>query len=406
MFFWASVMATHWVQAPCAARAGCKICTRWVLIGSCSRWRGSCHSHKRMTSSSDPLPTPWPQNPVPVLSLSSSSSFSLSFHPFLQSFLLFLLLSFVGLSCKCSCWPPILVVLRSLPKSNKHSWSSSSPSLSVCVSRGEPCCGIFLFFPFLFPQILRVLIRGISTSPTALLSCFFSTLLGFSTSDLAYKTFYHNVFAHSSTHCTVALQANDVMHQFRQVHLPQSNKKQSKPGLQRCSSWHGQYKVVTLASQSARDQEEVGSGSFQRSLAPPEVPEWSPLPSPWFWTFVAEGSVLKVRHQPSMRSSDGSLLRLLKFFQVCKKASQLALLCCAKHFFSQKDRDRCGPPSTLALFSWLSGMSDFSQSSWRSFFIHPASFLSSAILKSFEELCRSTRRACSHAKATLCCRHC
>ena len=50
-------------------------------------------------------------------------------------------------------------MLRSLPKSNKHSWSSS-PSLSVCVHRGEPCCGIFLFFPFL-PQIPRVSIRGV-----------------------------------------------------------------------------------------------------------------------------------------------------------------------------------------------------------------------------------------------------
>ena len=77
----------------------------------------------------------------------SSSSFSLSFHPFLQSFLLFLLLSFVGLSCKCSCWPPILVVLRSLPKSNKHSWSSS-PSLSVCVHRGESAVGLSFPFPF------------------------------------------------------------------------------------------------------------------------------------------------------------------------------------------------------------------------------------------------------------------
>ena len=65
-----------------------------------------------------------------------------------------------GLSCKCSCWPPILVVLRSIPKANKRSLSSLT-SLSVCVSRGEPCCGIFLFFPFLFPQIPRVSIRGI-----------------------------------------------------------------------------------------------------------------------------------------------------------------------------------------------------------------------------------------------------
>ena len=57
-----------------------------------------------------------------------------------------------GLSCKCSCWPPILVVLRSLPKSNKRSLSSL-PSLSVCVSRGESVVGSS--FPFL-PQIPRL----------------------------------------------------------------------------------------------------------------------------------------------------------------------------------------------------------------------------------------------------------
>ena len=66
--FLGSVWRAHWVQAPCAARAGCKICTRWVLIGSRSRWRGSCHSHKRRTS--NPCLPLWPQIPVPVLSLS------------------------------------------------------------------------------------------------------------------------------------------------------------------------------------------------------------------------------------------------------------------------------------------------------------------------------------------------
>ena len=73
----------------------------------------------------------------------SSSSFSLLFHPFLQSFLLFLLLSCVGLSCKCSCWPPILVVLRSLPKSNKHSLVVVSFVVGVRASWGT-CCGSFL----------------------------------------------------------------------------------------------------------------------------------------------------------------------------------------------------------------------------------------------------------------------
>ena len=89
-----------------------------------------------------------PLTPDPSPSSLSLSFFilSLSFHPFLQSFLLFLRLSFVGLSCKCSCWPPILVVLRSLPKSNKTVPSSPSPSLSVCVHRGESAVG--LPFPF------------------------------------------------------------------------------------------------------------------------------------------------------------------------------------------------------------------------------------------------------------------
>ena len=71
---------------------------------------------------------------------------------------MFLLLSFVGISCKCSCWPPILVVLRSLPKSNKHSLSSSVPSLSVYVNRGETAVGL----PFPVSPIPRVFIRGIS----------------------------------------------------------------------------------------------------------------------------------------------------------------------------------------------------------------------------------------------------
>ena len=94
----------------------------------------------------------YPLTPEPSpSSLSLFFSFSLSFHPFLQSFLLFLLLSFVGLSCKCSCWPPILVVLRSLPKSNKHSLVVY-PSLSVCVHRGEPVVGSFFSSPFSSPK--------------------------------------------------------------------------------------------------------------------------------------------------------------------------------------------------------------------------------------------------------------
>ena len=42
-------------------------------------------------------------------------------------------------------------MLRSLPKSNKHSWSSS-PSLSVCVHRGESAVGSFFSSPFSSPK--------------------------------------------------------------------------------------------------------------------------------------------------------------------------------------------------------------------------------------------------------------
>ena len=142
-------MRTHWVQARARQGRTRSDLTRRALIGFRGQWRGSCHGHKRRTSQS-PLSCLLP----PLLPSLSSSSFSLSFHPFLQSFLLFLLLSFIGLSCKCSCWPPILVVLRSLPKSNKHSWSSS-PSLSVCVHRGELVVDLS-FLSLSLPQIPRV----------------------------------------------------------------------------------------------------------------------------------------------------------------------------------------------------------------------------------------------------------
>ena len=55
---------------------------RWLVPAAADVRRGSCHGHKRRTSSS--VPTPWPQIPVPVFSLSSSSfslSLSLSFDP-------------------------------------------------------------------------------------------------------------------------------------------------------------------------------------------------------------------------------------------------------------------------------------------------------------------------------------
>ena len=57
-------------------------------------------------------------------------------------------LSSRGFSCECSSWPPILVVLRSLPKSNKHYFVFFSFVVGVRASRGI-CCGSF--FPFL-PQ--------------------------------------------------------------------------------------------------------------------------------------------------------------------------------------------------------------------------------------------------------------
>ena len=176
-----SVMRTHWVQARARQGRTRSDLTRRALIGFRGQWRGSCHGHKRRTSQS-----PRSLSPVscllPLLLPSlSSSSFSLSFHPFLQSFLLFLLLSFVGLSCKCSCWPPILVVLRSLPKSNKHSFVVVSFVVGVRASWGT-CCGSFLSFPFLFPRILRVSKRGISTNGAQLWLAHALTILVFSVS--------------------------------------------------------------------------------------------------------------------------------------------------------------------------------------------------------------------------------
>ena len=72
-------------------------------------------------------------------------------------------------------------------------------------------------------------------------------------------------------------------------------------------------------------EEEIGSGSSQRSLA---LPEMFPLSSSRFWTVAAVGYSESVITLPSEVAS-GSLLRLLKFlpaFQVCRHASQLALL--------------------------------------------------------------------------------
>ena len=130
------------------------ISTRQALIGSRGQWCGSCHGHKRRTTQS-----PFSLSLILSCSLALLHSCTLALLFFLgrvrvspvSSALLFVWfrhLSARGLSCKCSCWPPILVVLRSLPKSNKHSWSTS-PSLSVCVHRGEPV--VDLSFPFL-PQ--------------------------------------------------------------------------------------------------------------------------------------------------------------------------------------------------------------------------------------------------------------
>ena len=47
-----SVMATHWVQARAQQGRTRSDLTRRALIGFRGQWRGSCHSHKRMTTQS------------------------------------------------------------------------------------------------------------------------------------------------------------------------------------------------------------------------------------------------------------------------------------------------------------------------------------------------------------------
>ena len=153
--------------------------------------------------------------------------------------------------------------------------------------------------------------------------------------------------------------------------------------------------------QSARDttvvEEEIGSGS-SRSLAQPEM---SPRAPSRFWTIAAVGYSESVISLPSEVTS-GSLLGLLNYPWVFKFASTLrSWLCSHAQSVSSlsNDLNRCGPSSTLAMTSWLSVTGRlFVEKSCRCFVFHAANLPSYAILRRFQELCHSTRRACLHER--------
>ena len=207
--------------------------------------------------------------------------------------------------------------------------------------------------------------------------------------------------AYRSTHrtsCHQGTHADDVVNQFHQVRLPQSSKKLSKVPNRACSTLHVVManRKLSLSHNSRLEIEtEIGSRSSQRNLAHQKC-----LNDLRCLRHGSGRSLHRATQSPPYRLPSEEVPSSFKFVSMLR--SWLALLWCAKRFFSQKDHDRCGPSITLAMSSWLSGMCDFSQSSLRSFFFHTASFSSSAILKSFDRgLCRSTRRDCSHAKPTV-----
>ena len=157
--------------AKCGARTECRpvrnkgvldiISTRRALIGSRGQWRGSCHGHKCRTT----------QSPFSLALLHSRSSvlsclWRARVSPVSSAllFVWFIYLSSRGLSCKCSCWPPILVVLRSLPKSNKQSFVFFSLRCRCACFVGNL---LWVFLSLFLPQIPRVLICS-PTSPLRL----------------------------------------------------------------------------------------------------------------------------------------------------------------------------------------------------------------------------------------------
>ena len=157
MFFWAQCGACTECRPRAQQGLGARSARggRWLVLAAADEAAVTLKSAG--PAAQYPLtPDPSPSF-LPLFFFILSLSLSLV-SPFPSVFLLFLLLSFVGLSCKCSCRPPILVVLCSLLKSNKLS-SSSTPSLLVCVHHGEPVVGLLFHF---FPPNSRVFICGIS----------------------------------------------------------------------------------------------------------------------------------------------------------------------------------------------------------------------------------------------------
>ena len=201
---------------------------------------------------------------------------------------------------------------------------------------------------------------------------------------------------HSTPHICVLTELHTltmVHHgQLRSIPLLQSSEQQSKLAMQRFSRCYGRHRVVALRCLlNIIVEEEIGSGSFQSSLAKPET---SPQSSQRFWTFTAEFVV----SLPSKVAS-GSFIRLRNLLPVSKFAKyvlQLALPYKAESVFSPRKIMIvvCGPSSTIAIFPRLLVMARlFAEKSWSSFFFHAATFLSSSILRHFQELCRSTTRA-------------
>ena len=201
---------------------------------------------------------------------------------------------------------------------------------------------------------------------------------------------------HSTPHiCLLTeLHALTMVHhgQLRSIPLPRSSEQRSKLAMQRFSRCYGRHRVVAFCSLlEIIVEEEIGSRSFQRSLAKPET---SPLSPSRFWTFAAEFVI----SLPSKVASSSfiRLRNLLPVSKFTKYVSQLALPYQAESVFSLRKIVivACGPSSTLAIFLRLSVMVRlFAEESWSSFFFHAACFLSSSILRHFQELCRSTTRA-------------
>ena len=254
-----------------------------------------------------------------------------------------------------------------------------------------------------------------SKSPKALLSWLFSTLLEFCQWHTTWvvKRFIIASLqdAHRSIHRTVAITAphvGDVAHTFRQVRLPLQEAIQRGLAALFVLSWPIE-SCHFLHNSRSREREEIGSGSSERSLAPPEVPGWS------LHCFHQDSGRLCCMLAKAPQTELELLLLLAKsvislpsevasthFSGSSGFAAGSALTRRTFLFWERSWSLRAIEHSPCVLVSLLYGTSDFSQSSWRSFFFHAASFMSSVILKSSvaaqEELVRTQM-------ATPCCRH-